>query len=189
MIARGRILAVLTVLTLCATLPACLFSTREDEVQPPVQGGNTVSLNDPLQVFVAINEALRVKQDANYERALSESFLFSPTLQDSLDQNFIGTGVFTDWNKQREMDALGLLLSTSLFIHADFVPSIEINKNTFVRFLVDYDLQVVSTSAPADTTHYRGVTFIDVRLESGNWRITFGWNEGDAVDVDLEDYH
>jgi proteic killer suppression protein len=24
---------------------------------------------------------------------------------------------------------------------------------------------------------------------SGNWRITFGWGEGDATDVDLEDYH
>ena len=24
---------------------------------------------------------------------------------------------------------------------------------------------------------------------SGNWRITFGWMDGDAVDVDLEDYH
>ena len=24
---------------------------------------------------------------------------------------------------------------------------------------------------------------------SGNWRITFGWAEGDAVDLDLEDYH
>lgn len=24
---------------------------------------------------------------------------------------------------------------------------------------------------------------------SGNWRITFGWNGRDAVDVDLEDYH
>jgi proteic killer suppression protein len=24
---------------------------------------------------------------------------------------------------------------------------------------------------------------------SGNWRITFGWTEGDATDVDLEDYH
>jgi proteic killer suppression protein len=24
---------------------------------------------------------------------------------------------------------------------------------------------------------------------SGNWRITFGWLDGDAVDVDLEDYH
>lgn len=24
---------------------------------------------------------------------------------------------------------------------------------------------------------------------TGNYRITFGWDEGDAVDVDLEDYH
>jgi len=24
---------------------------------------------------------------------------------------------------------------------------------------------------------------------SGNWRITFGWSEGDAINVDLEDYH
>jgi len=24
---------------------------------------------------------------------------------------------------------------------------------------------------------------------SGNWRMTFGWIEGDAVDVDLKDYH
>jgi plasmid maintenance system killer protein len=23
----------------------------------------------------------------------------------------------------------------------------------------------------------------------GNWRIMFGWIEGDAVNVDLEDYH
>lgn len=24
---------------------------------------------------------------------------------------------------------------------------------------------------------------------SGNWRITFGWLDGEAIDVDLEDYH
>jgi toxin HigB-1 len=24
---------------------------------------------------------------------------------------------------------------------------------------------------------------------SGNWRITFGWDGDDAIDVDLEDYH
>lgn len=24
---------------------------------------------------------------------------------------------------------------------------------------------------------------------SGNWRITFGWDGNDAIDVDLEDYH
>ena len=24
---------------------------------------------------------------------------------------------------------------------------------------------------------------------SGNWRVTFGWDDQDATDVDLEDYH
>lgn len=24
---------------------------------------------------------------------------------------------------------------------------------------------------------------------SGNWRVTFGWHDGDAIQVDLEDYH
>lgn len=24
---------------------------------------------------------------------------------------------------------------------------------------------------------------------SGNWRLTFGWDDGDAIDLDLEDYH
>ena len=24
---------------------------------------------------------------------------------------------------------------------------------------------------------------------SGNWRVTFGWQDADAIDIDLEDYH
>jgi proteic killer suppression protein len=32
----------------------------------------------------------------------------------------------------------------------------------------------------------RGVFSIRV---TGNWRLTFGWQETDAIDVDLEDYH
>ena len=24
---------------------------------------------------------------------------------------------------------------------------------------------------------------------TGNWRLTFGWDGGDAIDLDLEDYH
>ena len=24
---------------------------------------------------------------------------------------------------------------------------------------------------------------------SANWRVTFGWHDEDAIDVDLEDYH
>ncbi len=26
-------------------------------------------------------------------------------------------------------------------------------------------------------------------LVTRNWRITFGWTDGDAINVDLEDYH
>jgi len=34
----------------------------------------------------------------------------------------------------------------------------------------------------------RGVRRWSIRV-SGNWRITFGWNGADAIEVDLEDYH
>ena len=34
----------------------------------------------------------------------------------------------------------------------------------------------------------RGVRRWSIRV-TGNWRITFAWDGGDAVDMDLEDYH
>jgi proteic killer suppression protein len=34
----------------------------------------------------------------------------------------------------------------------------------------------------------RGVRRWSLRV-TGNWRITFGWDGADAIDVDLEDYH
>jgi toxin HigB-1 len=34
----------------------------------------------------------------------------------------------------------------------------------------------------------RGIRRWTLRV-TGNWRITFGWDGADAVDVDLEDYH
>lgn len=34
----------------------------------------------------------------------------------------------------------------------------------------------------------RGARRWSIRV-SGNWRITFGWNGADAIEVDLEDYH
>ena len=34
----------------------------------------------------------------------------------------------------------------------------------------------------------RGVRRWSIRV-SGNWRITFGWDGADAIEVDLEDYH
>jgi toxin HigB-1 len=34
----------------------------------------------------------------------------------------------------------------------------------------------------------RGERRWSIRI-TGNWRITFGWDGADAIDVDLEDYH
>ena len=176
-----RIITLLTLATVVSSVSACLFDTRQDQVQPPSDGGTTIPLNDPLQVFVALSEALKLKQDANYERAISTSFVFSPTLQDSLDQNFIGTGVFDNWNKTKEMDVLGLLLADAKTLRSEFSPSVLINKNTFVRYRVDYELMVVGQATPPDTTLYKGQAFFDVRNESGNWRLTF-WDENDTVE-------
>ena len=168
---------------MAAQTPACLFDTREDQVQEPISGSEcqVVSLDTPLQAFVAMEKSLDdCKQDANYERAISTYFVFSPTLTDSLDQNFIGTGVYDNWTKQVEMDVLRLLLSDAQKLDVSFNPSVLINKNTFVRYRVDYTLDVILKATPTDTTHYAGVAEFDVRNEGGNWRVTF-WNEVETV--------
>ncbi len=181
MIASRRILVGVVLVLVPALLPACLFDTRE--AQPPGQAGqDQVTLDSPDKPFLAMRKSLNESlTDANYERAISTNFIFSPTLQDSLDQNFIGTGVFDGWGKQVEIDALDLMLSDAKTIKVDFrlEPPL-IQKSTFVRFRSPYALEIVNKSAPTDTLSYRGVAEIDVRLENGNWRVTF-WNEVETV--------
>jgi hypothetical protein len=168
----------------CAMLlqtPACLFDTRDAQEPGTNPGCPVISLDTPVQAFVAIEQALEAcKQDANYERAISTNFVFSPTLTDSLDQNFIGTGVYDNWTKPVEMEVVKLLLSDAKKINVSFNPSILINKNTFVRYRVNYTLDVIPAASPTDTTHYAGVAEFDVRNEGGNWRVTF-WNEVETV--------
>jgi len=172
----------LVTMLLGALAPAgCIFDTR-DPAPPEDDSGDTVILDSPQKVFLALEQSLANQKDANYERATSTAFLFSPTLADSLDQNFLGTGVYDNWNKDVEMDVLGLLLSDTDETVVDFGdPSVLIQNNTFVRFGVTYRLDVVETATPTDTTTYKGVAQIDVRLESGNWRMTF-WNEVETVE-------
>ncbi len=57
-------------------------------------------------------------------------------------------------------------------------------------------LQALDAAGQPDQMNLPGMYFHALRGEqrwsvrvSGNWRITFGWNDRDAVDVDLEDYH
>jgi hypothetical protein len=172
---------VLTV-ALTLALSGCLFDTRD--AYPPPSGGGTgcgaISLDVPGSVFEAMTCALESEQDAAYERAISERFVFSPTQQDSLDQTFAGTAVYDGWNKDVEMDVLSLLLSDAQSVDVQFNPSILINQTTFVRFRVPYVLKVVNTATPTDTASYEGVAQFDVRNEGGNWRLTF-WDEIETV--------
>jgi hypothetical protein len=166
---------------LLAATPACLFDTRDPQDPIPSTECPVITLDSNEQVFVAMANSLEdCKKDANYERAISTNFVFSPTLTDSLDQNFDGTGVFTGWTKQVEMDVLNLLLSDAQTIDVEFTPTPIINKNNFVRYRVSYTLDVINKATPTDTTHYGGVAQFDVRNEGGNWRVTF-WDEIETV--------
>jgi hypothetical protein len=175
---RGLI-AIVLVLAAAALVPACLFDTRE--ANPPAETGDQITLESPEKPFLAISKSLNeTLTDTNYERAISQQFIFSPTLADSLDQTFVGTGVFDNWTKPVEMNVLGLLLSDAQQIHVVFTPTILTQNSTFVRWRTPYVLDVIDKSAPTDTLHYQGVAQIDVRRENGNWRITF-WNEVETV--------
>ncbi len=172
----------LLVLTLTAVVPACLFDTRQAS-PPPVGGGvPPTDLSTPLAPFQAITDAFAALKNANYERAISEKFVFSPTLQDSLDQAFQGTSVYAGWNKTVELDVVDLLLADAQVLNAQFSPESPalVNKSNFNRFRTSYTLDVINKAAPTDTLHFKGVAQIDVRLENGNWRMTF-WNDVETV--------
>ncbi len=166
-----------------AVMGGCLFDTR-DPAPPDDPGGGggcaATPLDVPDAVFVAMRCAIREQTDAAYERVISNSFVFSPTLQDSLDSAFEGTTVYDGWNKDVEMSVLGLMLADAQYLDVAFSPSREINNSTFVRFRVPYVLTVVDIAAPTDTVRYAGVAKFDVRNEGGEWRLTF-WDEIESV--------
>ncbi len=168
------------VLSVCTalTMGACLFETRTPD--PPGTGGTSIVLDSPEQVFEAMRISLSSLREAEYERALSQDFVFSPLLDDSLDQNFIGTTVFVGWDKQVELDVLAVLLSESNPITVDWTPSIEINSTDFVRYRAGYTLTVPSRVS-GQTTRYGGSAQIDVLNEGGNWRIV-RWEDRSATD-------
>jgi hypothetical protein len=160
---------------------ACIFDTRDP--QTPSDAGGGCILDTPQKAFVCMAGSLAKLRDGDYERSISANFLFSPTTADSLDTTFLGTPcVYDNWDKTVEMDVLRLLISESDQLTWDYgTPVATINKNTFVRFEVNYSLLVRYKTSPGDTTIYRGIAEIDVKNESGNWRVTY-WNETQTVD-------
>ncbi|HEX6944072.1 MAG TPA: hypothetical protein VF128_14185 [Gemmatimonadaceae bacterium] len=158
---------------------SCIFDTR-DAHPPKVVGGGCV-LDESNKAFACMAAALTALRDADYLRSISETFVFSPTTADSLDQNFNGKCPYENWTKEVERENIGFLVSNSSALTWDYgTPTIQRQNTTFVRFVVDYSLLVASNAAPPDTTEYRGIAEIDVRNEGGNWRVTY-WKETQTV--------
>jgi hypothetical protein len=151
----------------------CIFDTRP--ANKPKDDGNQIPLDDAIDVFTSMREGLENDVVSNYERAISDDFVFSPLLDDSLDLNFTGPpNAFENWTREVERDVTNLLLSETRSIDLDFTASAEIDENNFVRYRTSYVLTVVG--AASDTTIYRGVAFIDVRRSGGVWNVVY-WDE------------
>ena len=157
---------------------ACIFDTRD--ANPPSNSGGGCVLDRPQQPFVCMANALAKRQNGDYERSISQNFVFTPTPADLNDQDFDGLCIYDNWTKAVEMETINLLISGSAAIDFDYgTLTPKINENTFVQFEVNYTLTVVR--APADTLVYRAIADLAVRNESGNWRVT-KWNETTTID-------
>jgi hypothetical protein len=156
----------------------CLFDAR-DATPPDTGGENTVIFDDPEDVFTGLTVGLEEDAFSNYERAVGDDYIFSPLLDDSLDQNFDAT-TFTSFTRNVELDVMRLVLSESDSIQVEFSPKPTIDQNSFVRYETTYSLRLVPTSG-GDASIYRGTANIDVRRISGVWQIVY-WDEieGDA---------
>lgn len=170
----GRALAVVALMTL-AMFSACMFETRTP-TEPGSGTGPTVVLDSAEKVFAAISESFDKLNDVDYDRAISLEFRFYPMLDDSLDENLIGTDVYDNWTKPVERDVLNqIILSEASSIDVEWSFARLINENTYVRWDAGYVLTVVS-AATGDTTLYGGSSQIDTRNENGQWRITY-WKD------------
>jgi len=159
----------------------CLFEPRDADPPGGTTGPPPISLRFPSDVLVALRTGLQSLTRSNYERAISEVYIFSPTLEDSLDLNFIGTGVFDNWTKAVELEVYDNIIAEANEIAVTFNNTAIINENTFVRYDVAYELTVISRTAPPDTAEYRGRAYFDVRNEGGNWRLVY-WDEIEGVE-------
>lgn len=133
----------------------------------------------PTDFFVAFQAGLQTETAALCDRFLSDDFVFSPTPEDSLLDDFAGTGVFAAWTRPVEVSVLTPLFHDAASIDVEFSPVVEINQNVFARYRVAYILAITTTTGTA--VEYRGVARFDIRNEMGPWRLV-RWDEIENVD-------
>ena len=59
---------------------ACIFDTRD--ANPPSNSGGGCVLDKPQQAFVCMANALAKRQNGDYDRSISDNFVFTPTTAD-----------------------------------------------------------------------------------------------------------
>lgn len=169
----GRAVAcVLFIAVCCACLGGCLFEPR---VAEPPQTGSIVRYQEqisPANVWDNLETSLEASHAPGWENAISATgFRYIP---DSAAENQF-PGVFTDWNRERELTFINALYNSDVTITArmrnlEFVVppssgSISIWEN------VIYDVTVIS-GVDGSSIRYRGSAIITFSLEGNFWYIT-----------------
>jgi hypothetical protein len=144
-------------------------------VAPDSPGGVIPDPPHPIQV---IREAFRTRSPSRYSDVLSADFIFSPTDTDSLRDEFAGTGVFAHWARDVEFSVFPRFFDDARAFDVEFPSAPLINKNVFLRYRVEYELNI--TDRFNAVTTYRGVAHFDIRNENGTWRLV-RWDEVENV--------
>jgi len=173
--ARTRRAAAVIALFLAAIVwSSCgVFDTRDSN--PPGGGGSETPRKTPTDMEAVLfnyENAVAYMDQGNYEEALSEDFVFLP---DSEDRAFfvstVGSDIFEDWGRDREMTAIRLIFSDSktLEVRFDELDRRDMGDTAFVR--IDYEF-VQTVEGQADSMFYRGMAEIHLKAnESGMWSI------------------
>jgi hypothetical protein len=165
-------LRTVTILTLTAAT-GCLFEARE--AAPPDSGSTWLVPDDPQRVFQNMENGLEDLTGVNYGRSLNDAFVFSPTLEDSLNPTLAGK--FVNWNIDVENEVTDIILSEASALSVAFTERDPIfSSSVEVKFKVRYELTIITNTAPPDTVSYKGRAQFDMVNGSKGWQLNY-WND------------
>jgi len=155
-------------------LGGCVFSPRDAEIPG---GGETswVVPDHPTKVFENMKSGLESLTGTNYEKSLGTAFAFLPLPGDA--SQF--PGVFDNWDKTREVEAMNNLIGDASSLTVDFSGLTPINQDiSAAQYEGFYSLTYVSKAA-ADTSTYRGKARFDLVEGSKGWEL-LKWEDIEA---------
>ncbi len=170
---RGRRRMLIAVpLLACLAASGCLFAPREAE--PPETGTIVRYLEQiaPVNTWDNLETSAEATHAPGWEAAISSlSFMYEP---DPVAENQF-PGVFTGWNRDKELAFINALYNAKVTIVAQMRnPAFVVPPSSGSESLwedVIYDLTVTST-VDASKVRYRGLADIKFTLEANFWYIS-----------------